>query len=197
MLRRVRLTIGIRLDATWRQRRSLPWRQRTSSSPSPYSYHSLSYLQLPDGRLVKVAAERFEAPEILFQPHLVDKECLGLSEQVFSVIQSADIDVRSDLYRHIVLSGGTTMFPGFPTRLEQDLHALCAERVFGGDAQKAKSGKIRIRVEDPPNRKHAVFAGGAVLADIMKDNEAFWLGKQEWEDRGPSSLAKFGGSSAH
>ncbi len=29
--------------------------------------------------------------------------------------------------------------------------------------------KFKINVEDPPRRKHMVFLGGSVLADIMKD----------------------------
>ncbi|MQL88279.1 hypothetical protein Taro_020831 [Colocasia esculenta] len=31
-------------------------------------------------------------------------------------------------------------------------------------------GKLRLRIEDPPRRKHMVFYGGTVLADIMKKN---------------------------
>lgn len=34
--------------------------------------------------------------------------------------------------------------------------------------------KFKIRIEDPPRRKHMVFLGGAVLADIMRNQEAFW-----------------------
>ena len=34
--------------------------------------------------------------------------------------------------------------------------------------------KFKIRIEDPPRRKHMVFLGGAVLADIMKNQESFW-----------------------
>lgn len=33
---------------------------------------------------------------------------------------------------------------------------------------KAGARRLKLRVEDPPNRKHMVFLGGAVLADIMK-----------------------------
>ena len=40
------------------------------------------------------------------------------------MIQDADIDVRSSLFKHIVLSGGTSMFPGLPSRLEKDLKDL-------------------------------------------------------------------------
>src|SRR5271169_5881332 len=37
---------------------------------------------LPDGRVIKVGQERFEAPECLFQPHLLDVEQPG-SEYVY------------------------------------------------------------------------------------------------------------------
>jgi actin-related protein 2 len=46
---------------------------------------------LPDGRVIKVGAERFEAPEVLFQPHLMDVEKSGLSELLFDAIQGADM----------------------------------------------------------------------------------------------------------
>jgi hypothetical protein len=35
--------------------------------------------QLPDGRTIKVGSERFEAPECMFQPHLVDIEQPGVA----------------------------------------------------------------------------------------------------------------------
>jgi actin-related protein len=34
---------------------------------------------------------------------------------------------------------------------------------------------LPIRIEDPPRRKHMVFLGGAVLAEIMKDRPEFWM----------------------
>ena len=42
---------------------------------------------LPDGRTIKAGAERFMAPEAMFTPRLVDKECDGLSDVVWSCIQ--------------------------------------------------------------------------------------------------------------
>lgn len=48
-------------------------------------------VQLPDGRVIKIGGERFEAPEVLFQPHLIDVEGVGMGELLFNVIQSADI----------------------------------------------------------------------------------------------------------
>uniref|UniRef100_A0A6T0ER23 Actin-related protein 2 n=1 Tax=Emiliania huxleyi TaxID=2903 RepID=A0A6T0ER23_EMIHU len=60
---------------------------------------------LPDGRVIKVGAERFEAPEALFQPRLVDVDGKGLGELLFQVINTADMDLRPEFYKHIVLSG--------------------------------------------------------------------------------------------
>ncbi|KAI3422074.1 Actin- protein 2 [Globodera pallida] len=138
---------------------------------------------LPDGRVIKLGGERFEAPEVLFQPHLINVEKLGLSELLFSVIQSADIDTRLEFYKHIVLSGGTTMYPGFPSRLERELKQLYLERVLRGNPESFQ--KFKIKIEATPQRKHMVFLGGAVLAHLMRDQETdFWITKLEWEEKG-------------
>uniref|UniRef100_A0A8C7Q6D3 Zgc:101810 n=1 Tax=Oncorhynchus mykiss TaxID=8022 RepID=A0A8C7Q6D3_ONCMY len=94
-----------------------------------------SYM-LPDGRQVMVGGERFGAPEALFQPHLINVEGAGVAELLFNTIQAADIDLRSDLYKHIVLSGGTTMYPGLPSRLEREIKQLYLEKVLQGDTEK-------------------------------------------------------------
>ena len=38
----------------------------------------------------------------------------GRHEMLFNMIQEADIDLRPAFYQHIVLSGGSTMYPGLP-----------------------------------------------------------------------------------
>jgi actin-related protein 2 len=88
---------------------------------------------LPDGRVIKVGPERFEAPEALFQPHLVDIESPGVAELLFNTIQAAELDIRPELYKHIVLSGGSSMYPGLPSRLEKDVKQLYVEKVLHGD----------------------------------------------------------------
>lgn len=50
--------------------------------------------------------------------------------------------------------------------------------------------KFKIRIEDPPTRKDMVFIGGAVLADVRKDKDSFWLSKQEYQEQGLSVLSK-------
>jgi Actin len=136
---------------------------------------------LPDGRVIRVGSERFEAPECLFQPHLVDVEQPGIAEFLFNTIQAADVDVRSSLYKAIVLSGGSSMYPGLPSRLEKELKQLWLTKVLGGNPERLN--KFKVRIEDPPRRRHMVFLGGAVLANIMADKENMWITKQEWQVR--------------
>jgi actin-related protein 2 len=103
---------------------------------------------LPDGRVIRIGRERFEAPEALFTPSLVDVESPGMSDLVFDVIQRADMDLRPALYKSVVLSGGTTMFPGLSSRLEADLKERHLTYVLKGD--KTRVGKVKIAVVDPP-----------------------------------------------
>jgi actin-related protein 2 len=144
--------------------------------------------ELPDGREIKIDAERFEAPEALFNPARVDKEGMGLAELIFDTIQSCDVDLRSEFYKMIVLSGGTTMYPGLPSRLEKDIRELYLQRVLKGDRERL--GKFKLAIEDPPFRKHMVFLGGAVFADITRDKPELWVSKKEWEEQGIKALSK-------
>jgi len=145
---------------------------------------------LPDGRVIKIGSERFEAPECMFQPHLVDIEQPGVAEMLFQTIQAAAVDVRTELYKHVVLSGGSSMYPGLPSRLEKEMKQLYLTRVLNGNPERLN--KFKIRIEDPPRRKHAVFLGGAVLADIMKGREEFWITRAEWQEQGVRALDKLG-----
>jgi len=143
---------------------------------------------LPDGRVIKVGRERFQAAEALFKPHLVDVEGLGMAEQLFDCINKADIDTRPQFYSHIVLSGGSSMYPGLPSRLEKEIKSLYLAKVLKGD--KSKLAKFKCRIEDPPRRKHMVFLGGAVLAEIMKDRQEFWMSRKEYEEKGIQVLSR-------
>jgi actin-related protein 2 len=102
--------------------------------------------------VIKVGGERFEAPEALFQPHLINVDGVGVAELLFNTIQAADMDLRSDFYKHIVLSGGSTMYPGLPSRLEREIKQLYLERVLKGDTT-----KLGVGVESYQNvRSHTI-----------------------------------------
>jgi len=138
--------------------------------------------ELPDGRTIKVGAERYEAAECLFNPSLIGIEGCpgsgagGIADTVFQCIDACPPDTKLKLYESIVLSGGSTMFPGLPSRLEKDIKERYLAKTLGGDVSRLK--KFKIKIEDPPRRKHLVWIGGAVIADLMKNTESWWVTKQ-------------------
>jgi actin len=63
-------------------------------------------------QVITIGNERFRCPEVLFNPSMVGMEANGIHDTTFNSIMKCDVDIRKDLYSNIVLSGGTTMFPG-------------------------------------------------------------------------------------
>ena len=64
-----------------------------------------------------------------------------------------DLDIRRDLFNNIVLSGGTTMFPGIGDRMQKELTALAPS-------------SMRIKIIAPPERKYSVWIGESILASL-------------------------------
>lgn len=67
---------------------------------------------------------------------------------LFNTIQNVEIDLRPELYKHIVLSGGSTMYPGLPSRLEKDVTDLYLERVLKGDTSRLSVKFINYRASN-------------------------------------------------
>jgi len=87
------------------------------------------------------------------------------------------------------------MYPGLPSRLEKEVKQLYLERTLKGDI--SRLNKFKIRIEDPPRRRHMVFLGGAVLGEIMKNrSEGFWMTKADYEEKGLKVLDMMGPSGA-
>ena len=67
---------------------------------------------------IDVGYERFLGPEMFFHPEFIHKDFMKpLGEVVDDAVQSCPIEYRVRLYENIVLSGGSTLFKGFDTRL--------------------------------------------------------------------------------
>jgi len=128
--------------------------------------------ELPDGNVITIGAERFRAPETLFQPSFIGMETQGIHKLTFDSIMKCDVDIRRDLYKNIVMSGGTTMFTGIPARLEKEMKALAPQ---GMD----------IKVIAPPERKYSVWIGGSILASLSTFEE-MWVTKEEYDESGPT-----------
>lgn len=79
---------------------------------------------------VDVGYERFLGPEVFFHPEFANPDFTeSLSVTVDEVIQNCPIDVRRNLYKNVVLSGGSTMFKDFDRRLKLEIKRSVDERL--------------------------------------------------------------------
>jgi len=128
--------------------------------------------ELPDGNVIVIGNERFRCPEVLFNPSFIGKEASGIHDCTFQTIMKCDVDIRKDLYANIVLSGGTTMFPGVSERMTKELTALAPST-------------MKIKVVAPPERKYSVWIGGSILSSLSTF-QSMWISKAEYDESGPA-----------
>jgi actin len=128
--------------------------------------------ELPDGQVVAINAPRFAAPEALFQPGLIKEgdEAPGMHTMSYESIVECDIDIRSDLYANVILSGGTTLYQGLPDRLEKELDALCPS-----------TGVVKVIASQ--DRYYSVWTGGSTLSSLSTF-QSNWITKEEYEENG-------------
>ncbi|NVM27564.1 MAG: actin family protein [Candidatus Helarchaeota archaeon] len=130
-----------------------------------------SYM-LPDGETLTVGVERFLAPEVFFNPGAVGKETSPMDEVIVEAVSKCDIDLRRDLYANIVLSGGSTMFPGLKERLTKEIAEMIPENV-------------EVKIIAPPERMYSVWIGGSILSSL-KTFQKMWVTRKEYKDIGPT-----------
>ncbi|KAI9217389.1 actin-2, partial [Blastocladiella britannica] len=127
---------------------------------------------LPDGRVVKLGAERFKAPEILFNPDIVGLEYPGLHQVVVDCISKVDLDLRKNLYGTVVLSGGSTLFRGLGDRLLSEVKKLTNNK---------DQRDIKVRILAPPERKYTTWIGGSILAGLSTFKK-MWVSAEEYQE---------------
>ena len=130
------------------------------------------HYELPDGQVITVKNQRFRAPEALFKPEFLGMEAgQGIHEKLFDSISACDIDIKKKLYENIVISGGTTMYPGIADRLHKEISSMVPTTV-------------RVKVHSPPERKYSVWIGGSILASLSTFQQ-MWISKMEYDEMGP------------
>lgn len=130
--------------------------------------------KLPDGTSIALGASRFRAPELLFKPHHFGYEAPGVCDLLLSSVNRVDLDTRKTFFGNIVLSGGSTLFPGFGDRL---LHDLKSELPSG----------VKIRITAPQERMYSCWIGGSILAALGTWRK-MWITKAEYSEDGVKAV---------
>jgi len=128
--------------------------------------------ELPDGQVITVGNERFRCVETMFQPSFIGMEQAGVHEVIYNSVMKSDIDIRKDLLNSVVLSGGSTMFPGLADRMKKELDNLVPNT-------------MKVKVVAQPERKYAVWIGGSILASLSTFQN-MWISKEEYDECGPA-----------
>ncbi|GAM25853.1 hypothetical protein SAMD00019534_090280, partial [Acytostelium subglobosum LB1] len=132
--------------------------------------------ELPDGQVITIGNERFRVPEALFRPSFLGMESSGIHETTYNSIMKCDVDIRKELYSNVVMSGGSTMYPGITERMHKELSMLAPST-------------IRVKIVAPPERKYSVWIGGSILASLSTFQQ-MWISKEEYDECGPSIVHK-------
>ena len=126
---------------------------------------------LPDGSKVRIAQEKYQCPELLFQPQFFQREHYGLHEQTFKSIKRCDDGIEKDLFQNVILCGGSSLFLKIRKKFEKELQSL------------APTGKT-VKVIAPPERKYSAWLGGAILSSMKKFKAAMFVSKKEYNENG-------------
>ncbi|XP_056363417.1 actin-like protein 10 isoform X2 [Oenanthe melanoleuca] len=125
----------------------------------------------PDGRWITLGKERFCCPEPLFRPELLQHSCPGLHQLARQSLHSAPEHARRHLLGNIVLSGGSSLFPGFPERMCLELNLLL------------RGAGAPVEVLANPRRGTAAWAGGSMAASLTSFQRS-WMTKAEYQEHG-------------
>jgi len=136
--------------------------------------HDVQYT-LPDKRVMTLPGTvRMGCPELLFDPTLNGLNCMSLPDLAWSSVQKADIDVRKELCKNIIMSGGSTMYEGIADRLKQEL------------VNRAPAG-AEIRIVASADRKYAVWKGGSTLASLSTFHSS-WVTAEDYTEHGAAVI---------
>lgn len=148
--------------------------------------------RLPDGTIIRLGSSRFLPAETLFDPSLacsdvpnVDQRVVtnmeqlrtstepkGIHELVVESINKCDYDISSVFSGSVHLSGGCSLLRKLPERMDHEISVIY-DQCPGVIAH--------------PERRHAAFVGGSMLASLPTFQE-FWVKRIDYEEFGSSAV---------
>ncbi|KAG0273974.1 actin [Linnemannia gamsii] len=127
--------------------------------------------ELPDGQTISIGDERFRASQALFQTLFWGLEVAGIHETIYNSIMKVDVGIRPELYEKIVMSGGSTLYPGIAERKHEEITALAPN-------------STKVKIIAPPERKYSAWMGGSIWSS--HSNSQQWISKSEYDESGAS-----------
>ena len=135
--------------------------------------------KLPDGSSMIINEPRFECPEIIFEPSLINKAGQGLPLLCANSVEKCDEDIKELLLKNVVLTGGTFKMKNLKDRLFNEITANL-------------SSSLRDKLEFRKNtydKDDACWYGGCILGNISKNQDIFY--KKDYLEHGKSLIHNY------
>ncbi|XP_074162186.1 actin-like [Sminthopsis crassicaudata] len=123
---------------------------------------------LPDGKIINLAKELRTSPDMFFWTSNSNFPNMDLSSEVIETVTKCDIEERSSLFSNVVLSGGNTLFTGFPERLLWELNNI-------------RPQWFPAQVVSRPNRIILSWVGGSIVSCLSSFHSQYLTNKEYQE----------------
>jgi len=125
----------------------------------------------PREHIVTIGNERFTVPELLFTPIDIGMQQEGLSGTILQSIYSLPEGLWQPFLANLLVTGGSSKFPGLIERLESELRSLVSEQYL-------------VRVAQAKDAIKNAWLGGARLAMNEDVLNSFVVTRQEYAEHG-------------
>ncbi|KAJ1141856.1 hypothetical protein NDU88_008184 [Pleurodeles waltl] len=131
---------------------------------------------LPDGKVIQLDNQLFRAPEILFRPPVSGREPHGVHKMMFESVMKCEQELHRHLYGNIILSGGSTLFPGFDERILKEIQ------------QQASCGTT-VRITAPSDRNVSTWVGASIVTSLTSFKQ-MWVTSSHYKEFGSSVVLR-------
>lgn len=122
-------------------------------------------------QVLRMNNERFAVPELLFHPSDIGIQEMGIPEAISHAINELPTEMQPHCYMNILLTGGSSLFPGMK------------ERVFS-EVRRLAPFDVDVAVHCPSRPITHAWEGGAALSKTDVFLNKMCVTKAEYEDNG-------------
>lgn len=175
-----------------------------------YGFESKIYW-LPDGSAVELKGEQYKIPEVLFMGSSApaeeskqqedengdvemkqdDSYCKaldgfsGFQSLLKRAINASDMDIRRDLYKNILCTGGTTQMKGFEQRFKHEVQEIAPQ-----NCPVEFITKTRMPIPGVDSNDFFTAWIGASILSSLGSFKSLWFTKKEYDENGAYYIEK-------
>ncbi|KAL4480379.1 hypothetical protein ABPG74_020895 [Tetrahymena malaccensis] len=148
------------------------------NGPTLLSLEEKSY-ELPDGSILEINnSQRYKPTEIIFNPSIIGDDSMSIPEMMIDTLHRCDVEFQEELYRNIVLCGGSSLFRGYLPRIEKELLNEVTNTINRKD----------INFVQNTHRRYSAWIGGSMLGSLSTFQNLA-ITKNEYEENPESKMS--------